>query len=65
MMTNYGGTQMSMEESGRFMFPQKLFGYQTSYFITSKKDIFPDLRYWIQASYISLQVSFESKLGLS
>ena len=36
-MTNCGGTRVNTAESGRFMSPQKLFGYQTLYFITSKK----------------------------
>ena len=36
-MTNCGGTQVNTAEWGRFMCPRKLFGYQTLYFITSKK----------------------------
>ena len=36
-MTNCGGTRVNTAEWGRFMCPLKLFGYQTLYFITSKK----------------------------
>ena len=35
-MTNFAGSQVNMEALERFMFLQKLYGYQILYFITSK-----------------------------